>query len=762
MIAFGPAAHCAAPLKGNTRATTRGSTLLLAAMALLCSCAPAAVQEGTFRIRSQLGAPLNADTGWAGAPGEAVTVEADHPFRLRMEIAPQADGGSYALQARRNDGAWETLEAQDFPYPKRELELDFAALPPGAPPPGWTLRAGSADDLAIVDDPAGRLLRASGGGDGLYALYPAPWPLPEFSLAARFRLPAEGSESFAMLFGYVDAANHGLVRFDPERGVAILRVADGAETLLAEQAAPITRGEWHEAEIQLEGARIVLSLDDDALELAAPLRGMKSGEPGLAVPPGGEVELAGLTIEGVARTPLVSIVATAAYTNGAPTTDLLEGSAAPFTPAFGLSLAERTPAWAGANRHGEFEWPLVIRRFGDGPQLNEAGDRFAFRMVDAADRVVPGGAVANVTLAIPPGHLGGTYVENPGRIGPWQAANGDLYFIMEPTETDNDFMMMKSSDGGRSWREVDAANRPQTNDLESVDSRQLGDRIHIIHQVTEGVHYHVFRTSDHPTHPDSWELRDEVAAQAEAIAQTATMAIRSDGSIAAIFLADRMHYAIRALDGTWSTPVEIDPDAASINAGPQAVAGRDDVIHLAYFSDDGRIWYRRLMPDGTLTAAQLLAEGAGTSRAEYGAVLPLAYDLRSDTVIIVYRLADGTLWERRVSNSGEPTPAVLVSPQRVITDAVDSQQPAADVVVDGEAAHVLFVAEDSRGIFSTREDGGRWRTPVLKVDGIEGSWVRGNVLERPDGSRVYGYVYDAGSEGGSGLNRYAELPLDAD
>src|SRR5690606_38098969 len=133
--------------------------------------------------------------------------------------------------------------------------------------------------------------------------------------------------------------------------------------------------------------------------------------------------------------------------------------------------------------------------------------------------------------------------------------------------TDNKFMMMKSSDGGRSWREVDGANRPETGDLESVDGQQVGSRIHIVHQVTQSVRYHVFRTSDHPTHPDSWELRDEVAARAEAIAQTATMAVRSDDRVATVFLADRLHYTIREPDGTWSAPVEIDPEASQINAG---------------------------------------------------------------------------------------------------------------------------------------------------------------------------------------------------
>jgi hypothetical protein len=33
------------------------------------------------------------------------------------------------------------------------------------------------------------------------------------------------------------------------------------------------------------------------------------------------------------------------------------------------------------------------------------------------------------------------------------------------------------------------------------------------------------------------------------------------------------------------------------------------------------------------------------------------------------------------------------------------------------------------------------------------------VYARDDGARVYGFVYDAGSHGGTGMNRFAEIVL---
>jgi hypothetical protein len=109
-------------------------------------------------------------------------------------------------------------------------------------------------------------------------------------------------------------------------------------------------------------------------------------------------------------------------------------------------------------------------------------------------------------------------------------------------------------------------------------------------------------------------------------------------------------------------------------------------------------------------------------------------------------------------NNGPPTPAVRVTDREVVRDAVDSQQPGADAVLDGRTIHVLFIEQSSRGIFSTHDSGG-WQPARPEVGNILGSWIRGNVYTRPDGVKVYGYVYDAGSNGGAGMNRFGEVVL---
>jgi hypothetical protein len=246
-------------------------------------------------------------------------------------------------------------------------------------------------------------------------------------------------------------------------------------------------------------------------------------------------------------------------------------------------------------------------------------------------------------------------------------------------------------------------------------------------------------------------------ASATSVAQAAALVVRSDASMVAFYVGQtKVHYCVRTPAGAWGAESIIDPTVAPNLAGPQAVLGANDTVHLAGYGTDGTIWYRRLLADGTLTAREQLATGAGTTRAEYGAVLPLLFNPRTNTVIILYRLAEGGLWERRIVNDGPPTPAVRVTDREVIRNAVDSQQPAADAVLDGDTVRVLFIEQASRSIYSTHDRGG-WRPSMLRVDKIRGSWIRGNIYTRPDGVKVYGYIYDAGSDGGAGMNRFGEI-----
>ena len=703
--------------------------------------------EPAFRVRADVSAPLNADDGWTGEANEPVTVYADQPFRLRFEVPLSSDAKSTALglDMRRNGGAWEHVEAHDFPYPKREVDFGPGDLP-----------FGNVGEI-ITDADAESALRLTAQDSHRFALYPAPWPIPEFSYGLVFKLPNTKNRQFDLVFAYVDPQNHARLEIDANGQIRVVQVIEGDARLLKTHDAPIATGIWQQIEIELEGTELEVNFQDDEHVFSLPFSLMAESQTvGVRVPAGQTLDLKEMTVEGVPSSPRASIVSANAFSQGDSTEDLLSGLASPFTPGQGISLRETAAMNVRDGHHTEIEWPIVIRRFAQGAALNETGDVFEFRVVERREAAAPLSAVASVTLQVPDYHLGGTFVEAPGRIGPWQAANGDLFFIMEPAESDNKFMMVMSEDGGKSWVEVDGADRPETGDLEAVDGRRVADKIFILHQVTEAVYLHVFQTSDHETEPDRWLSTDELAAShADAIAQNGTLVVREDGSLVAVFLSDQLYMTIRDVDGDWSAPTPIAPDATALNAGPQAVLGKNNEVHLAYASMDGQIWYQCLSTDNTLSEPQIISGGAGIDEADFGAVLPLAYSGETDTLHIVYRLEDGALWERTLTNDSEFSSPRLVTTGPVITDAVDSQQPAADLVLAGGVPHVLFVDEETRSIWSTRRAGSEWEAPKLQVDGIEGSWVRAQPVSGPNGEQRIAYVYDAGSEGGAGLNRFA-------
>lgn len=741
--------------------------LVLAGMTVVGGCAPQEAEsnlsgQSPFRVRSDFDSELNADEGWAGALNESVAINADQPFRIRFEVEPLVglDGMPFELQYRKNEGAWERVEAHDFPHPLRELDLEFEGAYDGEVPSRWSVQQGDRNGVTVVWEDGSGLLRLRASREPLIVSYLSPWEVTE--LAAEVRLSPENQLGAGFLFAFEDGQNFCRVFLDASNGkIRVSRIADGVESILGEELATITKGQWLSLEIDMEDELAEINFQNDVLEFEAAM-GTPTVSPqfGFYLPADCSAAFREVAIAGDARTPGVSIVSCPSFENGEATADLLENSRAPFQAGAGIDLVDKTAPLSGGNTHSEYEWALVVRRLADGAITNENGDRFEFRMASGDGTPLNSGQNPVLQLAIPPGHLGGTFVETPVRIGPWQASNGDLYFIMEPTETDNLFMMVKSTDNGNTWREVDAVNRPKTNDLEAVDGRQVGDTIYILHQITESAHLHAFNTSDHPTRPDTWAFTDELAAVADSMAQAATLVVRSDGSMVAFYVGQTLHYNIRSADGTWGEQVIIDPEAPA-GAGPKAVLGDKDTVHVAYYRADGTIWYRSLQADGTLTASQQLASGAGRSRAEYGAVLPLVYIPESETVVIVYRLDDGYLWERRIDNSGTISEPMRVSDRAVVTDAVDSQQAGADVVVVGQTVHVLFIDEATRSICYTHNDGGGWQAAELKIQDILGSWVRGSVYTRPDGEKVYGFVYDAGSDGGAGMNRFAEIALPA-
>jgi hypothetical protein len=461
-------------------------------------------------------------------------------------------------------------------------------------------------------------------------------------------------------------------------------------------------------------------------------------------------------------TPAVSAISTHAYSHGAETERLLGQADTAWDDGAGLNGVAATPVWRTANEALEWEWPLVIRRFSDGPTFAEDDSIFALRVVDGNGQPLAGQGPAELRLSALPGHLGGTFIETPGRLGPYQSQEGHLYFFMEPSETDNRFMAVKSTDYGRSWREVDGAGRPTADDLEGVASARTGSIIHLIHQVSEEVFYHAFEMGSPESGAGSWLIDSQsIATPEEPPTQFADVLARSDGSLVTLYGGSRrLFLQIRSAQGVWGDPMKIDTDVAPDLSGPVLAVGPDDMVTMAYTGRDGSGFIRHLLPDGSLSTRQVFSSNLGSADAENGAIVPLIVLPESGTSVVLYREQDGLLHERRLSRSGELSAPVLVTQLPVITDAVDSEQVGADLILHDSTLHLLFIEIQSQSIFYSRSSQpGIWSQPQALIEDIEGGWVRGSVHLDASGSPVYGFVFDAGSTGGSGYNRYFALPL---
>ncbi len=547
---------------------------------------PEADRQTAFRVRSDFDAPLNGDAGWASDTNESATVLADEPFRIRFEVeAADMDNAErrYQLEVRRNNGAWEPLGAENFPQPAKEHEFDFESQPEKSMEELWQVVIGDASSIAWHESDEGHL-QLQTQDEPLLALgrYETSWEPLEF--AADLRLP-EADASAGVVFGYENAENYLRVDVQAGEAVQVVRVSDGAETILATHSFDVKQDQWFELKLIMEGQELIVEYDDEALVFNENLgQDIPASVAGLYLPENSRLDVQALVEEGEPRSPRTSIMASESFEHGAQTENLLNASEQPFTGGAGISFADKTPVWSADAGHGEWEFPIVIRRFSDDAALNEPGDRFEYRLVDKSGTALESDASASVTLAVTDGHLGGTFVETPMRIGPWEASNGDLYFLMEPAETWNALMTVKSSDGGTSWREADGEQRPKTGDLEGFASVLVDDHIHMLHQTSNHVFYHVFRTSDHPEQPDTWAIQDErLASPVEPPTQVADIAVRSDGSVVAIYGGpEKVHFRTRSPEGDWSEETVIDADQEPNLSGPALVLGRNGVVHLAY------------------------------------------------------------------------------------------------------------------------------------------------------------------------------------
>jgi RTX calcium-binding nonapeptide repeat (4 copies) len=477
-----------------------------------------------------------------------------------------------------------------------------------------------------------------------------------------------------------------------------------------------------------------------------------------------------------AVTESVEIRPSAQYADGDATTNILSGSSATFAAGTGNEDND-TGLWNNGTAHGEFEWAVLIRRtFGTFPNSptghNVDGDEFEFRLSTTAgdafsETVLP----PKVTLNVPARLLGGTIVETPGRMGPHKDGNGNLYYLMEYSETYPLAALMKSGDGGNTWVPQDVLSPPEKRDWESADILISGTELKVFQQQGQNVFFHTFRTSEDGT-PDTWNIKDEVAAATQPSTNTnqcGSLVRRSDGSFVAFFCEDlsssfgRVAYNVRSSGGTWGTEVIIDSEASTGFEWAVGVLGESDLTHIFYLDrTNGIVYYRTLTSGGTLSGRTQIATGlTGSGDSNIAGILPAVYydDAGAEKVLVVYKKSDDKLYAVTVTD-GTPGSEQAVTSETVVSNVGGSHSPGAALVVDGTTAYVLYGDNSTKDLWlRSSVNGAAWSSATEIEDNVTVDLVTASVFTHSAGNggdKVIGYIFDNGSEGFTGKLTYGE------
>jgi len=461
------------------------------------------------------------------------------------------------------------------------------------------------------------------------------------------------------------------------------------------------------------------------------------------------------------------------YTDLDPTTNLLTGSAESFTAGYGNDDA----ACPAISLH---EFVIVIPTLYDGAARNIVGDEFDFRLVED-DGTPFTGSYDNprITMTHRPGYIGGTGIESPGFIGPVKDGNGNLYWACEPSETDPLVIMLKSTDGGGEWLEMDGAGRPTTEDFESGAVALVDDVLHLVIDNGDNATYHQFNVSSNGTTPDTWVVVDqEIAAYANTDQSGAVQAC-SDGTVVAFYRKtvgnEGIYFKRRSAGGTWGGETELDTTASTEFTAVMTVLGENDLIHIFYKDDTNLLVLHKSLTIGdSLSAAEeVISDASDTGGGQNWAMTNAVYWDSSGVEKIMILVMDDTneyLYSVVIEDDGTPGTPKLVDAVVVANNAggMGTRQPNAMLAVD-PATNTLYCYYTDLATFDIWKienvDDGTWEAdPTEMHDEVFCEVIRGNVFTHSAGNgsaTVVGYIWENDSAGLTGYQEYSEYELAA-
>ena len=373
------------------------------------------------------------------------------------------------------------------------------------------------------------------------------------------------------------------------------------------------------------------------------------------------------------------------------------------------------------------------------------------------------------------GSVGGIYPESSNALGPYADTNGNLYTITEYTPGGGDTTtpypaMRKSTDGGNTWAEVDAANRPTTaQDLESAWLVQFGTKLLLLRQrsgtSSPNIAYTEFNTSDAPSNPDKWSgTVDDVAGTPTALADSAqavALAVRQNGDMYAFYVVYNgtnymVKYKKKPSGGAWGAENQIGTTSKN-NHQPviaNTIYANGDSIPIMVFNKvDLTLDLYYLSSSDVLTGPTVVATGLSSSGNLLCPMITPAVRYTApgsvDRYMFAWQTADGgSISAVPIDNGTVGSIETNVTDNSVWTNPTytTSLQPAAGLAVDTVAAEVFIVYSDNTNhdLWVARRNGS-WGTDTQIVASTECQFAQANVFLHSPGNggvKVLGIVWD--------------------
>lgn len=355
-------------------------------------------------------------------------------------------------------------------------------------------------------------------------------------------------------------------------------------------------------------------------------------------------------------------------------------------------------------------------------------------------------------------------------MGPICDTNGWLWTVQETGSGSSLAMLVRSYDGGVTWNEIDAANKPSTNDMEAIfllqDNQETGHVWVLQQDSSDDVTLHSFHTSDHATLPSRWSTSDVVVESAVGSIppnnQCVQLVQRSNGDLFCFWAGDgelvsavnrsRIHYRRRAAAGTWDAEVILDAGTTNSMGQVAVVLGANDKIHI-FGEEDARkeVWHRSLSSGGVLSAWERADGVYGTETIDHPMTNATYHNVGGvERVWIGWITGAQQFRVNHVDDDATPATPQLVTGTAVDNGALGSGSVNAYIRTHGNVLYAVYVDESTKDLWRTQSDNlATFATPVELWDAITGQWVQTNVYTRRNKVRL-GILVEIG-----GIDQYS-------